>query len=627
MATTVPNNPFNVTAGSTAQQKAQDYNRLLGTGMTDAQIRQSAAGVFGEQSDENWGYLRNLAQGMSPAPAPAPAPQSRPEDQFARLGLKMPSNWGSITDPIERINILNNMGVTGAQLGSLGYSPTDVAWMQERGLGGAAPAPAPAAAPGPTPAPAPASTGGLVGEAMTSTPLPTMQAAQFEAQQRQVDRPNETAAAQVESLLAKDSPLMQRARTLALQNMNQRGLVNSSMAQGAGVAAMIDRITPIAQQDAQTYSNQALANQRYVNEVGMFNAGEQNKFGLLQSQQEFTGAQNNLDRAQQRFLQEQSMAAQKDLQQAQQRFQSAENGLDRALQATLQTNQQTFQSSQSGMDRSLQRELQTSQQQFTGAENLAGRTFEAAQRALDRTQQAELASAAQTFQATQNEKDRAQQIMLTDRNISAQQALETARQEFQRTENVAGRTFESGERALDRAQQQTLETARQSFQATQANLDRTHQEAMTRLANNLSQSNVSGTFAANITANTSSAINAIMADGNLTPDAKRGAIDNIIANANSTLQWGSTFYNTTLPGMSAPGGTSRPITPGGNAAPPPSPTPAPAAPTPTPAPSPTPRGGIVDGAMQRDAWGREPGDPMYGVDPNNISTDGGGASG
>jgi hypothetical protein len=29
--------------------------------------------------------------------------------------------------------------------------------------------------------------------------------------------------------------------------------------------------------------------------------------------------------------------------------------------------------------------------------------------------------------------------------------------------------------------------------------------------------------------------------------------------------------------------------------------------------------------MQRDAWGREPGDPMYGVDPNNISTDGGGA--
>jgi hypothetical protein len=586
MATTVPNNPFNVTAGSTAQQKAQDYNRLLGTGMTDAQIRQSAAGVFGEQSDENWGYLRNLAQGMSPAPAPAPAPQSRPEDQFARLGLKMPSNWGSITDPIERINILNNMGVTGAQLGSLGYSPTDVAWMQERGLGRAAPAPAPA--------PAPASTGGLVGEAMTSTPLPTMQAAQFEAQQRQVDRPNETAAAQVESLLAKDSPLMQRARALALQNMNQRGLVNSSMAQGAGVAAMIDRITPIAQQDAQTYSNQALANQRYVNEIGMFNAGEQNKFGLLQSQQEFTGAQNNLDRAQQRFLQEQSIAAQKDLQQAQQRFQSAESGLDRALQA----------------------ELQKSQQQFTGAENLAGRTFEAQQRGLDRTQQVTLAQAAQEFQASQAEKDRAQQIMLTDRNISAQQALETARQEFQR-----------GESALDRTQQQTLETARQSFQATQANLDRTHQEAMTRLANNLSTAQIPSTFAANVTANTSSAINAIMADGNLTPDAKRGAIDNIIANANSTLQWGATFYNTTLPGMSAPGGTSTPITPGGNAAPPPSPTPAPAAPTPTPAPSPAPRGGIVDGAMQRDAWGREPGDPMYGVDPNNISTDGGGASG
>jgi Zn-dependent oligopeptidase len=262
---------------------------------------------------------------------------------------------------------------------------------------------------------------------------------------------------------------------------------------------------------------------------------------------------------------------------------------------------------------SAQQALETARQEFQRTENVAGRTFESGERALDRTQQANLASAAQTFQASQAEKDRAQQIMLTDRNITAQQALETARQSFQR-----------GESALDRAQQQTLETARQSFQATQANLDREQQTAMVKLQNSLSQSNVSGTFAANITANTSSAINAIMADGNLTPDAKRGAIDNIIANANSTLQWGSTFYNTTLPGMSAPGGTSTPITPGGNAAPPPSPTPAPA-PTPTPAPSPAPRGGIVDGAMQRDAWGREPGDPMYGVDPNNISTDGGGA--
>jgi hypothetical protein len=88
---------------------------------------------------------------------------------------------------------------------------------------------------------------------------------------------------------------------------------------------------------------------------------------------------------------------------------------------------------------------------------------------------------------------------------------------------------------------------------------------MTKLADQLNQANVSKSFAANITANTSSAINAIIGDPNLTPEAKRGAIDNIIANANSTMQWGSTFYNTTLPGVAAPGGTAGTITPGASA--------------------------------------------------------------
>jgi hypothetical protein len=309
--------------------------------------------------------------------------------------------------------------------------------------------------------------------------------------------------------------------------------------------------------------------------------------------------------------------------------------------------------------------------------------------------------------------------MLTDKNITANKALEQARQEFQRTENAA-----------DRTQQQTLETARQTFQTTQANLDRTHQESMTRLANNLSTAQVPGTFAANVTSSTSSTINAIMADGNLTPEAKNAAIDNVIANANSTLQWGSTFYNTPMTGF-ARTGTGSTITPGANVAglkaaiqsgasnadagtaagiayarqmgltPDQtvalwnqamgtnftradydrvtggttgggtgggagggagggggggaggdagaqvvvygpdgkmysSPAAARAAGVTNYTNTPPNTGGgagggggggggIVGGAMQRDAWGREPGDPMYGVDPNNISTDGGGA--
>jgi len=85
-------------------------------------------------------------------------------------------------------------------------------------------------------------------------------AAQYTAQQRAVQADTETAAGQLDAILAKDSPLMQRARTQATQEMNKRGLINSSMSAGAGVAAMIDRATPIAQQDAETYSNRAIAN-------------------------------------------------------------------------------------------------------------------------------------------------------------------------------------------------------------------------------------------------------------------------------------------------------------------------------------------------------------------------------
>ena len=226
----------------------------------------------------------------------------------------------------------------------------------------------------------PSGSSGIIGGAMQSGSQTN--AAQYTAQQREVNRPTETAAGQVDSLLAKDSPLMQRASTLAMQNMNQRGLVNSSMAQGAGVAAMIDRITPIAQQDAETYSNRALANMNAVNEGGMFNAGEQNKFGLQLGEQAFTqleneagrkfatservsgqaftaeqtlaaqnfqAAQADLNRAQEQAIADKSIAAQQALQTAQQAFDGAQNELNRINQKTLQESQQAFQATQNNL--------------------------------------------------------------------------------------------------------------------------------------------------------------------------------------------------------------------------------------------------------------------------------------
>ena len=77
---------------------------------------------------------------------------------------------------------------------------------------------------------------------------------------------DQTVAGQMEGLLSQDSDLMRVARTNALQQANGRGLLNSSMANGATTKAMIESGLPIAQQDATTYANQQTLNQGLLND-------------------------------------------------------------------------------------------------------------------------------------------------------------------------------------------------------------------------------------------------------------------------------------------------------------------------------------------------------------------------
>jgi hypothetical protein len=98
---------------------------------------------------------------------------------------------------------------------------------------------------------------------------------------------NQTVAGQLDGILAANNPLMQRAQTRANQDMAARGLLNSSMAVGAGQAALYDAALPIAQADAGTFGAAAKTNAgeanttaRFntdaVNTAGRFNAGEAN---------------------------------------------------------------------------------------------------------------------------------------------------------------------------------------------------------------------------------------------------------------------------------------------------------------------------------------------------------------
>lgn len=172
------------------------------------------------------------------------------------------------------------------------------------------------------------------------TPNPGPTAAQYTPQLSTVDAAKETTAGQLQSIIAEDSPLMQQARAQAKQGMAQRGLINSSMSQGAGVAAMLERATPIAAADASIFGNRAIGNQNAVNTGGQFNASEQNKFGLQTGEQAFTASQNQLnqnfaaaqsqlDRAQQTAIADKGVEAQSALQRAQQNFDAAQTALNR----------------------------------------------------------------------------------------------------------------------------------------------------------------------------------------------------------------------------------------------------------------------------------------------------------
>lgn len=115
---------------------------------------------------------------------------------------------------------------------------------------------------------------------------------------------NQTVAGQVEGIINKNSGLMQQAQTNALQQMQGRGLLNSSMAIGAGQNAVIANALPIAQADAATYAGAAKyradvanTNQQFnataENAAGQFNTGQQNEIALANQNAANTAGQFN----------------------------------------------------------------------------------------------------------------------------------------------------------------------------------------------------------------------------------------------------------------------------------------------------------------------------------------------
>jgi len=170
-------------------------------------------------------------------------------------------------------------------------NPFDIKTSQLGLIAGAAPQ---ATAPQITPTAAPAAAQVGAQGPVSATSAQTQQAAQTRAgqaslataQQAAVDPATQTVQGQLAGILASGSPLLVQAQTRAAQAANRRGLLNSSMAVGAGESALYDAAMPIASQDATTYSQFGLSNAERAQQAELANANAKNQMEQLNVSEE-----------------------------------------------------------------------------------------------------------------------------------------------------------------------------------------------------------------------------------------------------------------------------------------------------------------------------------------------------
>ena len=107
-----------------------------------------------------------------------------------------------------------------------------------------------------------------------------------------LDENKQTVAGQLNGILSSNSPLLQQAETKSLQQMNARGLTNSSMAIGAGQNALYSAALPIAQADANTNASNAQFNTQVKNQADATNAGILNNVSQFNAGAANTSANN-----------------------------------------------------------------------------------------------------------------------------------------------------------------------------------------------------------------------------------------------------------------------------------------------------------------------------------------------
>lgn len=127
----------------------------------------------------------------------------------------------------------------------------------------------------------------------SGTPVTSYNPAQAEATPYTVDPTTGTTAGQIASIIASGSPLMQQARTNALEAANQRGLLNSTQAISAAQQGLINTALPIAQTDSGYYNSAMQKTADARNSMAQFNTTQTNT-ALGQASQASNALENTL---------------------------------------------------------------------------------------------------------------------------------------------------------------------------------------------------------------------------------------------------------------------------------------------------------------------------------------------
>lgn len=205
----------------TPQQKANYFNT---NGITPAKLAESGA------TAEEIAQLRALGYNVQNPETTTSQGTALTASQIAAIAAaNLPADWSTYT-PTQKALWFNEKGMTPAQLAAAGVTTAELAALRTAGYT--------------------IQNAGVAG---------TVTATAGQVAQTAVN-PNQTTSGLLNSLLAEDSPYLQRARALSMEKMNERGLASSSIAQGAGTAAAIDAALGIAGPDAQIYQQTALSN-------------------------------------------------------------------------------------------------------------------------------------------------------------------------------------------------------------------------------------------------------------------------------------------------------------------------------------------------------------------------------